>query len=347
MGNSTKSIQNVYDYLITFPELKPGIAAGGYSLQPMLSIAQRVMNYMLSQAFPWKWNEFPIPYFYTNSYQQDYAVYGVTCLAWLQRGTILDVNNTSIPKPRFLVEVGRSLPQMSAGQLTVTPLANPRFIVNWYPNDQLYYGTWGGSPTSSGNDPVAGSVYINPLGAPSQPSNPITQIRDVNGNLLVLTTYGTEGTAAPLAAVNAAPGTTCSGTGATTQWTVVDPKGQGFRIAPPPSQTGTVWQFNLIGQNRPPVITSFAQLLNPIPDEYYTYFQEGCVAEAYRHAPEGKVRARFQTEYELWQQALYDARLASDREREEYGFVPDRPLIAPTGYSVPSPAMPYPGPSSY
>src|ERR1700692_3489487 len=137
MGNSTRSLQFFYDYLVTLPDIKGGLNTGGYSLQPLLSIAQDVMNYMLSQAFPWKWNEIIVPTFYTNSWQQDYAVLGLTTLAWLQRGTVLDVNNTSVNKPRFPVEVGRSLPQVSSGNFSISFLSNPRFIVNWFPNDQL------------------------------------------------------------------------------------------------------------------------------------------------------------------------------------------------------------------
>jgi hypothetical protein len=332
LGNSTYTVQNIVDYVSTFPDLKPVLAVGGFDDQPALAIMQNVMNYMLSQAFPWKWNEINIPYFYSNSYQQDYASLTVTNLAWLQRGTALDVNNQSNPKPRYLVEVGRSLPNLSGAPLNIAPLANPKFIINWLYNDRLYYGTWGGSSTSAGNDPVAGSVYTNPFSpGASQPSNPITQIRDANGNLLVLTTYGAEGTTAPVAPTNSLAGTTCSGGGATTVWTVVDPKGQGFRIAPPVSQTGTQWQFWLVGQQTPPKLTSLQQALDPIPDEYITYFQQGVVAECVRRSPESKTRARYQEEYAIWQKALFEARMAADRERDEAGFVTDEPLIQEYG----------------
>jgi hypothetical protein len=63
----------------------------------------------------------------------------------------------------------------------------------------------------------------------SMPANPITQIKDANGNLLVLTRYGTEGTTAPLAPTGSGAGTLAYGVGATTIWTVVDPQGSGFR----------------------------------------------------------------------------------------------------------------------
>jgi hypothetical protein len=345
LGNSTIPLQYFVDDAMTYSEIKPVLQAS-QTANAALSIGNSVMNYMLSQNFPWKFNELIIPNFYSNSYQQDYAVPGVTNLAWLQRGTVVDINNTSVPKPRFLVEVGRSLPQLTSASLTVPFISNPKFVVNFYPNDQLYYGVWGGSSSSTGNDPVANSVYspaLNP--GSSQPSNPTTQIKDANGNLLVLTGYGHEGTTAPVAPANSAAGTIATpGSGATTQWTVVDPKGQGFRVAPVPTQTGTEWQFNLVGQMRPPRFVNLQQLIDPIPDDYSEYFRQGFIANCYLRSPEEKTRRKGDAEYALWQKALVDARMKSDRERDEYGFVVDPLISGGVGQTTSSPAWPYGGP---
>lgn len=305
----------------------------GYSLEPARTIGSEVMNYMLSTQFPWKWSQILLPSFYANSWQQDYAVPGVTNLAWLQAGSVLQVSSTQNPKPRLQCEVDRYLPPSSASLVSNSSCTFPKFFANWLPNDQLYYGTWGtpaGAGSTQGNDPVANSVYTTPIGATTQPSNPITQIRDANGNLLVLTIYGHEGSAAPALPANSAPGTTISGSGATTVWTVVDPKGQGFRILPVPSQTGTVWQFNLIGQQRPPVFTSLQQLLDPIPDDYSTLFRQGFVAYCYRRSPEAKIRAKFDQEFKLWLLSLEDAKKKSDRERDSASFIAES-MVAPTG----------------
>jgi hypothetical protein len=179
----------------------------------------------------------------------------------------------------------------------------------------------------------AGGI-INNSASKSQPANPITQIVDANGNLLLLTTYGVEGTAAPLAAINAPPGTQVSGTGATTVWTVVDPVGLGVRLLEVPSQTGVVWQFNVIGQMPPVVFTSLNQTLFPMPDKYEPFFRAGFIAQSYRYSPEAKIHAKFDKEWPLWQKSLTNMRVAQDRELEEYSFEPQRTIMGGQRTSV-------------
>jgi hypothetical protein len=251
-------------------------------------------------------------------------------MSWLERGVAFDINNSSIPKPFVRIEVGRQLPQITASYTGGAGLGDPGFRCNWFPNRTLYYGTWGAlnvGTGSLGNNPVLGSVYLQPLGNNSQPHNPITQIIDANGNFLLLTTYGTEGTTAPLAARNATPGTTVAGTGATTVWTVLDPNGWGFRFAPVPSQTGTEWQFNLIAQMKPVRFVSLSQTLAPLPDEFETMFREGFIAQCYRRSPEKAVYAKFATAWELWLKTLNELRVKEDRELEENKFIPSRTVF--------------------
>lgn len=258
------------------------------------------------------------------------AAGGLRDLAWLERGVGFDINNSAIPKPFLRVECGRQLPQQTAQYTGGAGLGDPGFVANWFPNRSLYYGVWGQANVGGktlGNNPVAGSVYTNPLGNHSQPSNPITQIVDANGNLLLLTGYGTEGVSAPLAAVNATPGTTVSGGGATTVWTVLDPNGWGFRFAPVPSQTGTQWQFDLTAQMKPTRFVSLSQTLGPLPDEFEPIFREGFIAQCYHRSPEKAVYAKFATEWTLWQKALNDMRAREDRELEENKFITSRTIF--------------------
>ena len=254
-------------------------------------------------------------------------------LAWLERGIVVDINNTANPKPFRRVECGRQLPQ-ATGSVFNSATSDPLFLVNWFPNSSLYYGTWGDTQTgntSFGNNPIAGSIYTPLLGAGSSPANPIMQIQDANGNLLVLTGFGTEGTAAPVLPALSLPGTTVSGTGATTVWTVVDPNGMGFRVFPPPPQTGVVWQFNLWGQANPIRFTSLQQTLAPLPDTFETTFRQGFIAQAYRYSVEAKVREKFEREWALWLKILIESRAKSDRELEENMFVPNRGIFGGGG----------------
>jgi hypothetical protein len=168
---------------------------------------------------------------------------------------------------------------------------------------------------------------VNSSEKTSQPQNPITQIIDANGNFLLLTTYGIEGTTPPLAVRNAVPGVTASGTGASTQWTVLDPNGWGFRFVPVPTTTGSQWQFNLIAQMKPIRFVSLAQTLGPLPDEFETFFRDGFIAQLYHRSPEKAVYAKFPQEWALWKAALNELRVKEDRELEENKFIPSRTVF--------------------
>lgn len=417
-SESSFTIQHMCDVAQTFGDLEPILNAAGFTDTVALSCANSVMNAICAVNFPWKWNEFNLLPFYTNSFQQDYAgitLAGVTgnltltavtkvsaqtgtaiyagtitggafgayvgvpfvitgfttsanngtfmCVAssstalvlqnpaaalethsgnaisaagglrnvsWLERGVAFDINNSAIPKPFVRVEVGRQLPQLTGSYTGAAGLGDPGFRCNYFPNRSLYYGTWGSANVGGGtlgNNPQANSVYTNPLGNNSQPNNPITQIIDANGNFLLLTQYGTEGSTAPVAPVNAAPGTVVSGSGATTQWTVLDPNGWGFRIVPPPTQTGTEWQFNLVAQMKPVRFVSMDQTLSPLPDEFEPVFRDGFIAQLYRRSPEKAVAEKFNREWQMWQQNLYSLRSREDRELEENKFVPARTVF--------------------
>ena len=335
---STVTLQRIVNILKTMPLLRPIVDVVGSEDEPALTAANDVMEAICAVPFPHKWNEMEIPVFYTNSYQQDYAgIYpngtSITNLSWLERGMVIDINSSSQPKITVPVEVGRQLPQSTANWLNSSTIYY-QFRVNYFPNNNLYYGTWGDAQTGNatfGNNPVAGSVYTKPLGPVSQPANPIIQIQDANGNYLVLTTYGTEGSAAPLAPANSAAGVTASGLGATTVWTVVDPYGMGFRIYPVPNQTGNVWEFNLVGQMLPIRFTQLNTLLAPLPDQFEPTFRQGMVAQLYRYSPNEKVRATAMSEWQRWLVSLNNLRAKQDREKEENKFTVRRGIMSRGG----------------
>jgi hypothetical protein len=335
-AGSNTTLQNIIDHVVTFAELTPVFNIGGYEDEPALTIANDVFAAICAVNFPHKWNRVNLPLYYTNSWQQDYALVNpdgssVYNVEWLEQGVAFDINNSSLPKPYVRVETGRSLPMRTGGYTNnSTQIGDPGFLVSSLPNQDLYYGTWGapnvGSP-KLGNNPVAGSVYAVQLANTSQPANPIMQIQDANGNYLVLTTFGTEGSTAPLATPGALPGTTVSGAGATTVWTVVDPIGLGIRIVEVPSETGVLWQHNLFAQMPPVKFTSLSQTLAPLPDKYTPYFRAGFIAQCFRYSALEKVRAKFKEEWMLWLKSLNDLRALEDRELEEYSFVPDRTIM--------------------
>lgn len=341
---TTYNGQNLIDSIKIMPLLAPvfNSQVAGYSLEPGLSIINDGFGFFFGTNFAWKFNEIELAPFYVSSYQQDYAS-SATNIGFLMSGECLDVNNTALPKAQPQIEVVKDLPRASSW-VALPPMffGNLKFQVCWRYNNQLYYGTWGQANSgnaSRGNNPVSGSVYTNPLGSGTQmPFNPITQIKDANGNLLLLTGYGHEGTTAPVAPASSAAGTIATpGSGATTQWTVLDPLAQGFRIWPTPSQSGVVWQFNLRAQAKPPApVTSLSTLLTPLPDEYFHIFREGCIAMAYKYSAEEKIRGMFDDALRIWNEKLLGARMQGDREPESHSLIPVGGVVASPGGTMPT-----------
>jgi hypothetical protein len=332
-SQSTVTLQDESDIITLFPDLEPQSTFGGSTERLMFAIADDVMNQMLAEPFPFKFNEFNLPQFYTNAYQQDYSLVNVDGssvynIAWLERGISVNINNSSVPKWYTPVYVGRQLPQ-SPGMFRAAGPLSPTFSASWLQNSVLYYGTWGAANTGNstlGNNPVAGSVYTNLVGTTgSTPQNPIQQIRDANGNLLVLTMYGTCGTVAPLASAGAAPGTTVND--GSVVWTVVDPVGKGIRLSPTPIAGNSVWQINLTAQITAPRFTSMQQTLDPVPDLYEPTFRAGMIANAYQYSPTEKTRAKFPIMWQKWLASLVQLRTQNDREPELNKFLARRGVM--------------------
>ena len=335
------------DYAKTYPDLSPVLSTGGFSREPALTIANDVMIAMLSKPYAPKWNRTRLPFFYTNSWQQDYALPTVNNCAWLEYAILIDINSTSEPKDKYTLETNRDLPETSV------QYGRPGQIC-WLPNDQLIYGTWGGANTGEGrsSNPGPGSVIGALLGAVSQPANPLLQIMDPNGNFWVLTNALTQSVTLgmtqpvwpnpvtyptptnPTATATTVP----DGTGI---WTAVNPKGQGLRLNPIPSQQGKVWQCRTFAQARPVMFTELSQTIEPIPDDQASYFRRGFIAYSYMHAKDPKVRAKFLDQQKLWMESLQSFIVQGDRERDNAGLYPTDAIMPSPGSTYLGPANPY------
>jgi hypothetical protein len=350
-SQSQITLQNLFDDLVAHGDLDPGWDEAGYTVRPIISVANKTMEDLCGGEgmFPWKWNQFNLPLFVYNSWQQDYALVGqpgmtavdgdpsTTNLAWLQEGIAIDINNPRMPKPQSWIEVGRNQSRSTGGYVSNSVFVQPLARANYLANNLLYYGTWGAPITGNstwGNNPQANQLISTPFvsGAP-MPQNPILQIRDANANLLVLTTYGTTGGSPPSAAPASPAGTQV--TDGTVKWTVVDPYGQGIRLTPVPSQTGTVWQVYLVGQMKPTKFTGATSLstqtLFPMTDDFYHRFLDGCVAECYRFNPLAKTRANYLPAKKAWIESLLSLKRESDRELELRKIRPKRTIIGAGG----------------
>lgn len=351
MGNSSFTLQNLVDDARTVAEFAPVLPTGGFATMPALSMANDVMTAMLAGSyrgspFNFKFNRFLVTPFYLNSYQQDYFIPGLVQLGWLESCFATNFSSTVFPKPVRYVEVRRDV--------LVTSAENGNLAkIQWMQNDTLEVGTWGQSAaiqTLGLQNPGPGVVITNPVGLTAMPVNPFTCIKDAFGNCWVVTTYGTCGNSNPFISnlnpvfptLNNQNIVATTVTDGSVVWTAVNPKGQGFRVNPQPTQTGPVWQINPIAQYRVPKFVNLQQFIEPIPDDYFSYFKDGFFAQCARRSADPKVRARFKDEWELWMHSLNAAVSQGSREQDDWGFVPSTSVMD-TGwaFNMVTPAQPY------
>ena len=109
MGSSTRTLQSVVDYLRLAGELAPSPDNAGYAVAPLCALADDVMNAILGEQFPWKFNAYKVAPFWTSSWQQDYPTVNETGIGWLEHCVAVDQNNTSLPKPKYWPKCVRDL----------------------------------------------------------------------------------------------------------------------------------------------------------------------------------------------------------------------------------------------
>lgn len=335
-NSSTLTVQQLVDYARTYPWTIPTLGIAGYSDSPAVQISDDIAKKILCKANPWKWNQYPFPTFYTQPYQQDYPTsVSQNTLGWLHSATMTDINNGNAPLPQPPMTVVQSLLPSYACDIPTK--------ICWITNSMAQLGVWGGSAIIKGtSNPGPGSVYTNPvnnattgLGGPN--GNPLTAILDTNGNIQVVTQYGTCGNNQPIwPAANAAAGTITND--GSVQWTVQDPNGVALRLNFIATNSSTVWQINASYQQKPITITSIGQTFAPIPDDLSYLIRQGFLAFLYKHA--GK--KEFSQEYAQWEEAIQMAMGASDRELQEFGFYPENSIQGGSGGSGAG-ANAYPG----
>lgn len=299
---STIKISDIVTEIAVHPAVIPvlGTAPGAY---PALSIANDVLQRMLAQSLPWKFNRALAPLFLTVALQQDYIGPAVTDMAWLEQGWCIDINNTTTPKPVRSLETVRDIQQ--SWQQSVP------FQVSWIPTPLAIYGTW-----------QANTSYPTGLGVTQTPTSPIQQFIDANGNFLYVSTNGISGNSQPLAAINAPAGTTVND--GTVVWKVADPNSYAFRVTPLPATSGIVWEMHLVYQKKPPIKTKLTDTLSPLPDEYGYLFRQGFLAQCMIHA--GVRGAR--DAYQEWEEMLITALRGADRERDQVTMYPSEGLLS-------------------
>lgn len=334
---ASPTLQQIITELRANPEFIPTLGTTGFSQYPALTIANDVMQRILSENIPWKWNRKYSPRFLTNSLQQDY-VSNITDIAWLEGGWRVDINNSTnngnlAPKPIFSNE--------SVRDLDMTAYQGVPFNISFVPNSLAFLGQW-----------QAETPYLCGYGVAQIPITPIQQFMDVNGNILFIDStvlnlninspgfstnggnvplppnspYGTSGSVQPTAPPNAPAGMTVQD--GTVVWTVADPYGVAIRVSPLPAFSGLDWLMWVVYQSTPPNFINLQQTIAPIPPRFSYLFRQGFRAFLYEYAGSPKAKEA----YELWEQKLMVAIQSEDRQREDCVFYPSESLMGGGAY---------------
>jgi hypothetical protein len=326
VGNSTIKLSNVFNVIAAKGIPDPRGGPSGYGDQLALELANEVMADIVCERYNQKWNRAFAAPFYTNSYQQDYPQLAQTSgpIGWGEDGDVIDVNNTIIPKPLCNIKWRRGLSRTNVSCWWPQNLS-------WIYNAELEIAVWPGS-----------DVIIYPLLGATAPGgqNPILNMRDVNGNILIVTGFGTTGSVAPVLAADSPEGTTV--VDGTVTWTCVSPTSQGFRIDVLPSAAGPTLEIRPYYQLDPPRFGSMQQLLNPIPDSFSRFFFRGLQAQCLLNSPNPNDVKRGETLSERDQNGepkwIKEPKKQGDRELNVYALLPACGVVEPKwGYCGNSP----------
>jgi hypothetical protein len=319
MGSSTIQLQEIVDSVSVMADIAPQANPTGYDATTCLAIGQDVMSALIAKRFNWKWNAQNAAPFLTNTWTQDYPQLGLYDVGWVEDGLWIDINNTQLPQPNGQVQSAKDLAWAPAKGAQYQGQYPAR--VAWYYNRLLIYGVW----------PGATVVYTPLLGTTPTAQNPTMNIRDSNGNLMILTQFGTTGATPPTSPANSKPGTVVDD--GSCKWTIVDPFGQGWRLdilAPP---TGPVYEILVKYQAKAIKFKTLQDLLDPIPDDYAHHFRTGYKAFSYAYSSDAKTRSQFEGPNGMkmaWLESMAEAETQGDREPDAFMMYPATRIVQPT-----------------
>lgn len=254
--------------------------------------------------FNWKWNRGTAAPFLTNSFQQDYpqlAQPGGT-IGWGEDCDKIDINNPLMPQPVNVPSSPKWKRQLSRVSAQSGGIMGGPSAICWMYNQEMYFGQW----------PGPGVVYNPLISAGFIGQNPIMNFQDVNGNYMILTTFGTTGASAPFLDPGTAEGVTTQD--GTCVWTVVSGLSQGFRIWPMPNAAGPVYQMVPYFQYDPVPILTIQQMIDPVPDSFARYFRKTFEMQTKGASASPSDRKEYMENYGPWLQSMLGSAKQGDKE---------------------------------
>ena len=317
MPSSTITLENVIDSIAAKGVPDPRNAPSGYGDGLALELGNEVMADLLAGAidargnvtrFNWKFNRAVAAPFQLNSWQQDYPqlAQAAGIIGWGEDCDILDINNTVMPKPLNwdgAITWKRQLTRTSRSRWRPAQIC-------WMYNSDLGFGSW----------PGPGITFYPLLTTFSNPQNPIMNMIDAHGNLLIVTAFGVTGASAPVLPANSLEGATV--VDGTVTWTVVSPTSQGFRVDWLPNATSPNYQIIPYFQIEPPKFAKLGQTLNPIPDSFSRHFFAGMEAAMYKASQNPGDMKRGEAAKMDWLKGLAVMTGQGNKEPDAYRMVP-------------------------
>lgn len=311
MAVSTYTLADMLDIICSSGKVPdPRHLPAGFGDALALNLGTQVMADLITERFNWKFNRQVAPPFYTNTWQQDYPQLAMPGgpIEWGDDCDIVDINNTTLPKPRNWNGAVTWKKQLTTTSVTRWRPSN----IAWMYNADMIWGAWPGANT-----------VIYPLLGVNAPAgqNPLLNFIDSNGNYLILKTFGTTGSTAPAAAPNAVEGTPLND--GSVVWVVVSGQSQGFRLDFPSNAAGPTYQIIPSYQLAPMKFTTLQQLLSPIPDSFSRHFRRGLEALCMQESPDPKMKQQGDESYAIWQKAMIDMISQANKEKDAYRMMPE------------------------
>jgi hypothetical protein len=83
-------------------------------------------------------------------------------------------------------------------------------------------------------------------------------------------------------------------------------------------------------------------MIEPIPDDLATYFEDGFIARAYEFSPDPAKQITWETRWTQWLSGIANSLKSQTREKISYGMVPDHGIMEDgVMYGSPTPAWPF------
>ncbi len=326
---STVTIQSTTNFASTHTKLAPLVGVGGFQNEPALTIANNVLQEILSPPYPWKFNRKELQMFVTAQYQQDYLFAGASAFVnpttGVGSGAAIDLaSNNGVTESGTTVTVNTLEPHNFAVGQTVFMFGNTVAAYNSSFSISGSTFAWAGGwvitavPNNKQFQFTHASSGLANSGAPG--------VTDM-GWLEAVTFRQISTTVAPQPiqegqAVKMIDPSNQVGNPEKICW--VADQGNGIikiRLFPVP---GTFpWGVQLVYQAKAPRLTALTNTWAPLPDELSNVYTQGFLAQAYRYVDADKA----EIEDQKFQRAIGKALDIKDAGTDGFGLYPAIPIM--------------------